>query len=110
MYSKSHDSPEAFERENPLIRRQLLAVDSRGHTIDVSTCASRLGEPQLADLSKFDPSAPLPATAALSQCDPPGVRPDKYLVVEDRCGFDWNAGHFYCTYEDKVIGALQVGN
>jgi hypothetical protein len=107
MYSTSHESPEAFERDNPAsVQRRLLAVDSRGTSTDVSTCAAHLAQSQLADLSKLDPDTPLPA--ALRTCLSSQADPDKYVVVENRCGFDWKAGHFYCSDQETVVAAWPV--
>jgi hypothetical protein len=108
MYSTSHESPEAFERDNPPgVKRRLLAVDGRGTTTDVSTCAAGLDQPQLADLSRVNADTPLPA--ALRACAPAQNAPEKYLVVESRCGFDWKAGRFSCSGQDTVVAAWPAG-
>ena len=108
MYAKTHESPEAFERENPGIARRIVAVDSRGSTIELPGCAQ--SEPVLAALRTRTTNDPLPSAASLITCGGGGVPPERYLVLETRCVFDWNEGHSYCPYRDKVIATLPAAN
>lgn len=103
MYSKTHDSPEAFDRENPGIWRRIVAVDSRGATIELPECTQI--EPVLAALQTRTADGPPPSGAPLNACGG-GEPPERYLVLETRCLFDWNEGHSHCPYRDKVIATL----
>ena len=102
MYAKTHASPEDYDRENPGIGRRILTEDNRGIRTDLTECASDLSEPIWATLGTLEAGAPLPSTAPLKTCHGDSA-PQRYLLMEDRCFFDWNAGGFYCVYRDKLI-------
>ena len=110
MYSKTHASPEDYERENPGIGRRLLAEDGRGIRTDLTACASDLSEPAWATLGTLEPGASPPSTAPLKACHAEGSAPLRYLLMEDRCLFDWNTGGSYCIYRDKLIATLTVSD
>lgn len=108
MYAKTHESPEAFERENTGIDQRIVAVDSRGGTTDLRGCMQ--SEPVLVALRTRTPEEPLPSAASLQECGGGTELPERYLVLETRCVFDWNEGHWYCPYRDKVIATLPAAN
>ena len=109
MYAKTHASPEDYDRENPGIGRRILTEDNRGIRTDLTECASDLSEPIWATLGTLEAGAPLPSTAPLKTCHGDSA-PQRYLLMEDRCFFDWNAGGFYCVYRDKLIATLPVSD
>lgn len=104
MYSKAHESPEAFDRENPGISRRIVAVDASGATVDVSKCAA------VEKWRAYTPPDPLPAAVAATACDTGNLAPTKFIVLESRCRFDWEAGHWYCPYTDKEIATVALSN
>jgi hypothetical protein len=110
MYAKTHASPEDYERENPSVGRHILAEDGRGIRTDLTACASNLSEPIWAILGTLEPGAPPPSTAPLKACHAEDSAPQRYLLMEDRCPFDWNAGGFSCVYRDKLIATLPVSD
>jgi hypothetical protein len=99
MYSKTHASPADYERENPGVGRRLLAEDADGVRTDVSSCA-----PQLTDASRLASALP----EALAGCGTHAKPPVRYVLLEDRCSFDWNVGRFGCAYRDKLIATYRA--
>ena len=97
MYSTTHESPEAFDRDNPGISRRIVAVDARGATADATSCT-------------FPSSDPVPPTVPAQACDTGNLTPAHYLVLESQCLFDWKAGRPYCPYRDKVIATVAISN
>jgi hypothetical protein len=106
MYSKTHDSPADYERENPGIVRRILAEDASGDRTDVTACAADLAGTPWSNVRAIDPQAGSPSTAPLRACLGEAPPPERYVVLEDRCPFDWNAGETRCMYRDKLIGAF----
>ncbi len=100
MYSKAHESPEAFDRENPGISRRIVAVDAAGATVDVTKC------PAVEKWRAYNPADPLPPAVAATACDTGNVTPARFVVLESRCRFDWKAGHWYCPYTDREIATV----
>ena len=100
MYSKAHESPESFDRENPGISRRILAVDAGGTTVDVTNCTAV--QPLRAGTS----TDALPTAVPLTSCDTGAITPQRVMILESRCRFDWTAGHWYCPYQDKVIATV----
>ena len=97
MYSTTHDSPEAFDRDNPGISRRIVAVDAGGATADVTSCT-------------FTTSGPLPPAVPLNACQTGKIKPERYLILESQCLFDWKAGRPYCRYRDKLIATVPISN
>jgi len=110
MYSKTHASPEDYDRENPHIGRRIMAEDSRGIRADLTECASELREPIWAALGALDPADSPPSTAPLKACHADGPAPVRYLLTEEQCLFNWNTGQPYCVYRDKLIATLAVSD
>ena len=110
MYSKTHASPEDYERENPAIGRRILSEDAGGIRADLTECVSDLTDPIWATLGTLEPGAPPPSTAPLKVCHAEGTTPQRYVLEESRCPFDWNSGGFTCVYRDKLIAALPVSD
>lgn len=104
MYSKAHESPEAFDRENPGISRRIVAVDAAGTTVDVTKC------PAVDKWRAYKPPDALPAAVAASACETGSVTPQRFVILESQCRFDWKAGHWYCPYSDKVIATIATSN
>ena len=98
MYSKTHASTADYDRENPGIERRLIAEDERGRRTDVTACVGAV-----------DPGSPPPPTSSLRPCLNNAGAPARYLLLEDRCRFDWNAGHRVCV-RDTLIATLPVAD
>ena len=104
MYSKAHESPEAFDRENPGISRRIVAIDAGGTTIDVTKC------PAVEKWRAYNAPDPLPAAVAAIACDTGNITPTRFVILESQCRFDWKAGQWYCPYSDKVIATIAMSN
>ena len=85
MYSKTHASTADYDRDNPDVRRRIIAEDAQGRRIDVTSCAGSIRA-----------DAP-PSPASLQPCLPGDTTPVRYLLLENRCQFDWNTGGRSCT-------------
>jgi hypothetical protein len=100
MYSTTHDSPEAFDRDNPGISRRIVAIDAGGVTADVTNCTT------VERLMAYTASDPVPPAVPVKSCDTGNITPARYAILESQCLFDWKAGHPYCRYRDKVIATV----
>lgn len=110
MYSKTHGSPADYDRDNPGIERRILTVDRHGNTRDVTDCVARFDQPAVEAFQTFDPATSAPSTASFKPCHAQGEPPQRYLVLESQCRFDWEAGRFFCPYRDRVVATLPVSN
>jgi hypothetical protein len=110
MYSKTYASPTDYDREHQSITRRILAEDSSKVRTDLTICASDLSKPTWADLGELEPGH-LPSTSPLKACHAEDSVPQRYLLLEDNCPFDWEMGRrFHCVYQDKLIATLPVSD
>lgn len=103
MYSKTRSSPAQFDREEPDVRRRVVAIGANGIPSDITACLSQ--ENALSELWTAATRGSSPPTASLAECAS-GLVAARFRLLQDERAFDWTAGRFYWRYRDRTVAEI----
>lgn len=104
MYSTTRSSPAQFDREEPDVRRRVVAIGSDGTHMDITACLSHQTN-VLSDLWAAVGGGRRPPTDTLTGCAK-GLMASRFRLLEDERAFDWTAGRFYWRYRGRPVAEI----